>query len=416
MWAGRRVVLGVSGGIACYKSCTLARRLVEAGALVDVVLTRGAAEFVRPLAFEALTGRPVLTSLWGSAGAAAPLAHVRLGHGADIVIVAPATAHLIARVAQGLADDVLTTLLLARAAPALLAPAMNDEMYANPRTRENLATLTSSGFATVGPEIGALAEGPSERPGRMSEPEVILAHAARLLRGGGPLAGRRVVVTAGPTRESIDPVRVVTNRSSGKMGYRVAEAAWERGAEVLLISGPVALPAPTGITVRRVETTKDLETAVADALPEADVLVMAAAPADFRPAQPHASKQPRSDGALAIPMEPTDDILGATRGRRKPGSVTVGFALETGDALSKGRAKLERKALDLIVVNDALEPGAGFEHDTNRVALLDRGGASRILPLQSKREVAEAILDAVEARFANEARTPAQSEPTGTYR
>jgi phosphopantothenoylcysteine decarboxylase/phosphopantothenate--cysteine ligase len=396
VWAGRHVVLGVSGGIACYKSCFLARRLVEAGAMVDAVLTQSAAEFVRPVTFEALTGRPVLTSLWDRGGA---LAHVQLGRTPDVVIVAPATANLLARVALGLADDLLTALLLARTAPVLLAPAMNDEMYANPVTRRNLAILREHGFAIVGPEIGALAEGPSERPGRMSEPETILAHAARLLRGQGPLVGRRVVVTAGPTRESIDPVRVVTNRSSGKMGYRLAEVAWERGAEVVLISGPVALPAPVGVTVRRVETTKELEDAVRADLPAADVLVMAAAPADYRPAHPSASKQPRTQGALAVPMEPTDDILGATEERRKPGSVIVGFALETGDALDKGRGKLERKHLDLIVVNDALEPGAGFEHETNRVALLDREGGVRILPLQSKREVAEAILDAVEVRL-----------------
>ena len=396
MWAGRHVVLGVSGGIACYKSCFLARRLVEAGAVVDVVLTQSAAEFVRPVTFEALSGRPVLSSLWDRGGA---LAHIELGRAPDLIIVAPATANLLARVALGLADDLLTSLLLARRAPVLLAPAMNDEMYASPATQRNIAILRERGFALVGPEIGALAEGPSERPGRMSEPETIIAHAARLLRGKTPLQGRRVVVTAGPTRESIDPVRVVTNRSSGKMGYRVAEAAWERGAEVVLISGPVALPSPVGVTVRRVETTKELEDAVRADLPEADVLVMAAAPADYRPAHPSASKQPRMQGALAVPMEPTDDILSTTEERRKPGSVIVGFALETGDALDKARAKLERKHLDLIVVNDALEPGAGFEHDTNRVALLDREGNVRILPLQSKREVAEAILDAVEARL-----------------
>jgi phosphopantothenoylcysteine decarboxylase/phosphopantothenate--cysteine ligase len=301
--------------------------------------------------------------------------------------------------AQGMADDVLTALLLARTAPVLVAPAMNDEMYASPATQRNLAALRSRGVAVVGPEVGALAEGPAERPGRMSEPETILAYAARLLRGRGPLLGRRVVVTAGPTRESIDPVRVVTNRSSGKMGYRVAEAAWVRGAEVELIAGPVALPDPVGVIVRRVETTKELERAVAGALPSADVLVMAAAPADFRPATPSASKQSRTEGALAIPMEPTDDILGATEEQRKPGSFVVGFALETGDAVTKGRAKLERKHLDLIVVNDALEPGAGFEHDTNRVALLDREGGLQILPLQSKEQVAEAIMDAVEARL-----------------
>ena len=392
MWAGRHVVLGVSGGIASYKSCILARRLTEAGALVDVVLTQGAAEFVRPLTFEGLTGRPVLASLWEPGRA---LAHVRLGQDAEIIIVAPATAHLIARVAQGLADDALTAVLLARTAPLLLAPAMNDEMYARPQTQANLKKLRADGVALVGPEIGALAEGPSERPGRMSEPETIMAHAARLLRRGR-LQGTKVVVTAGPTRESIDPVRVVTNRSSGKMGYRLAEAAWERGAVVVLITGPVTLADPIGVSVRQVESTQQMEEAVRSELPTADVLVMAAAPADFRPSSPSEGKRSRVDGALAIPMEPTSDVLDATRGVRKAGSMIVGFALETGDALAKGLAKLERKGLDLIVVNDALEPGAGFEKDTNRVALLSRDGTRQILPLQSKREVAEAILDRVE--------------------
>jgi phosphopantothenoylcysteine decarboxylase/phosphopantothenate--cysteine ligase len=396
VWTDRHVVLGVSGGIASYKSCILARRLTEAGASVDVVLTRGAAEFVGPLTFEGLTGRPVLGSLWEPGRA---LAHVRLGQDAAIIIVAPATAHLIARVAQGLADDVLTALVLARTAPLVMAPAMNDEMYARPETQANLERLRARGVVLVGPEIGALAEGPSERPGRMSEPETIMAYAARVLRAGR-LQGAKVVVTAGPTRESIDPVRVVTNRSSGKMGYRVAEAAWERGAEVVLITGPVTLPDPIGVTVRRVESTQQLEEAVRAELPAADVLVMAAAPADFRPSSPSEGKRSRIDGALAVPMEPTSDVLDATRELRKPGSMMVGFALETGDALAKGLAKLERKGLDLIVVNDALEPGAGFEKETNRVALLGRDGTRQILPLQSKREVAEAILDRVEQNLA----------------
>ncbi|HOX19813.1 MAG TPA: bifunctional phosphopantothenoylcysteine decarboxylase/phosphopantothenate--cysteine ligase CoaBC [Gemmatimonadales bacterium] len=396
MWAGRHVVLGVSGGIACYKSCILARRLTEAGARVDVVLTRAAAEFVRPLTFEALTGRPVLTSLWEPDRA---LAHVRLADAADLVIVAPATAQLLARAAQGLADDVLTALLLARTGPVLAAPAMNDSMYAQEATGRNVAALAARGWAFVGPEVGPLAEGPSDRPGRMSEPESILAHAARLLRRGSPLAGRTVVVTAGPTREPIDPVRVVTNRSSGKMGYRLAEAAWERGADVVLVSGPVNLAAPVGVRLRSVETTEDLEKAVAEELPQADVLIMAAAPADYRPSSPSDAKHPRTDGALAIPMEPTADILRATIAVRKRGSVIVGFALETGDAIHKARTKLEGKALDLIVVNDALEPGAGFDVDTNRVAILDREGNARVVPLASKREVADTILDAVEARL-----------------
>lgn len=396
MWAGRHVVVGVSGGIACYKSCTLVRRLAEAGARVDVVLTEGAAEFVRPLTFEALSGRPVLTSLWTRDAA---LQHVRLAQNADLIIVAPATANLLARVAQGLGDDVLTTLLLARTIPLLLAPAMNDAMYAHPATQANLAILRERGVVFVGPEVGPLAEGPSDRPGRMAEPETILAHAARVVNRRKPLAGKRIVITAGPTREPIDPVRLVTNYSSGKMGYRLAEAAWERGAEVVLISGAVRLPAPAGVTFRAIDTTSELETAVAEELPGADVLIMAAAPADFRPTDPTATKRARQDGPVTIQLEPTRDILLSTAGARKPGSVIVGFALETGDALAKGKAKLERKQLDLIVVNDALEPGAGFEVDTNRVVIVDRDGAQREVPLASKRVVADAILDAVETHL-----------------
>ncbi len=396
MWAGRHVVVGVSGGIACYKSCVLVRRLAEAGARVDVVLTEGAAEFVRPLTFEALAGRPVLTSLWERDQA---LEHLRLAQTPDLIIVAPATAHLLARAALGLADELLTALLLARRVPVLLAPAMNDEMYANPATQANRRILEQRGFHFVGPEPGPLAEGPSDRPGRMSEPETILAWAARLLRGGGPLAGKRVLVTAGPTREPLDPVRVVTNRSSGKMGYRLAEVAWERGAEVVLISGPGGLGDPVGVQVRRVETTADLEQAVRAELPGADVLLMAAAPADYRPRAPALVKRSRQDGRLAIELEPTADILEVTRPLRKRGSLVVGFALETGDAIARGRAKLERKGLDLIVINDALEPGAGFEGDTNRVTILDREGHRTDSPLATKREVAELILDAVEAKL-----------------
>jgi phosphopantothenoylcysteine decarboxylase/phosphopantothenate--cysteine ligase len=233
----------------------------------------------------------------------------------------------------------------------------------------------------------------------MSEPAAIMAHAARLLRRGGPLDGRRVVVTAGPTRESIDPVRVVTNRSSGRMGYRIAEAAWERGADVVLISGPSALRAPEGVTMRHVETTAELEAAVREALPAAAVLVMAAAPADYRPAAASAEKLARTGGPVTLPLEPTGDILAGTADVRAPGAVIVGFALETGDAVTKGRGKLARKDLDLIVVNDALEPGAGFETETNRVTLISREGDETDVPLQDKRGVAEAILDAVEARL-----------------
>ena len=395
-WAGRHVVLGVSGGIASYKSCFLARRLTEAGARVDVVLSQGAAEFVRPVTFEALTGRSVITSLWDRNEA---LSHIRLGREAELIIVAPATANLLARAAQGQADDFLTALLLGRSAPVLLAPAMNDEMYAHPATQANLARLLERGCRIVGPEKGALAEGPSERPGRMSEPDMIIAHAARLL-SGGRWSGRHIVVTAGPTREAIDPVRIITNRSSGKMGYRLAEAAWVRGAEVTLISGPSSLPAPVGVRLVPVESTAEMQDAVKRAVPTADALIMAAAPADFRPRKIAKTKLPRSDGAASIPLEPTPDILVTTLASRKKGSVIVGFALETGNGSDRAQAKLEKKKLDLIVLNDALEAGAGFEVETNRVTIIAPDEPPRVLPLLSKREVAEAVLDAVEARLA----------------
>jgi phosphopantothenoylcysteine decarboxylase/phosphopantothenate--cysteine ligase len=396
VWAGRHVVVGVSGGIACYKSCYLVRRLTEAGARVDVVLTPGAAEFVRPVTFEALSGRPVLTSLWEPGRA---LAHVRLGQEADLLIIAPATAHLIARMANGLADELLTSVLLAATRPVLLAPAMNDVMFAAPATQRNLGLLRERGIAIVGPEVGPLAEGPSDQAGRMSEPDTILHHAARLLKRGGRLTGKHVVVTAGPTREGLDPVRVLTNPSSGKMGFHLAQAAWHRGATVHLIAGPSAVHPPVGPTLQRIETTEELERAVGTALPGADVLIMAAAPADYRPSQKLEGKRPRAEGAVTIDLEPTTDILVATRALRRPGSLVVGFALETGGAETKARDKLARKDLDLIVVNDALDPDAGFEVDTNRVIILDRDGGRWEVPLAGKDVIAGQILDRVEARL-----------------
>ena len=391
--AGRRVVLGVSGGIACYKACTIARRLTELGASVDVVLTHAASNFVGPVTFEALTHRPVLTSLWQKNAA---LAHVELGRQADLVVLAPATAHLIARAAQGMADDILTSMLLAGTAPVLLAPAMNDEMFAHPATQQNLETLRERGWSVIGPAVGALAEGVSDRPGRMSEPEEIVAAAERMIRGAhGPLAGKRVVVTAGPTREALDAVRVFSNRSSGRMGFAVAAAAHARGGDVTLIAGPTPLPAPIGVNTVAVESTIDLQQAVAGVLPDADVLIMAAAPADFRPAEQHEEKRPRGDGPLEISLVPTDDVLLGTRDARKPGAIVVGFALETSDGVERAQAKLERKALDLIVLNMANEAGAGFEVETNRVTLVSPTETVD-LPEMPKRDVAERILDAVE--------------------
>lgn len=393
MLEGRRVLLGVSGGIASYKSCILARLLTQAGARVSVALTRGAVQFVGPVTFEALTGQPVLTSLWQPGQA---LDHVRLPQRVDLIIVAPATAHLMSRAAQGLADDLLTTMLVARTAPLLLAPAMNDDMYQHPAVQGAMDLLAGQGAVLVGPAVGDLAEGPSSRPGRMVEPETIFNHAVRLLRRGGSLDGLHVVVTAGPTRESIDPVRFVSNRSSGRMGYALAQAAWWRGATVTLIAGPSSLPVPDGPTLERVETTADMAQAVATVRPEADVLIMAAAPSDYRPGDPATVKRPRADGDFVVTMEPTADILMGTAEARRPGSTTVGFALETGDAVEKGRAKLVRKDLDMIVINDALEAGAGFEVGTNRVTIIERDGRLTECPLQTKVEVAEAILDVVE--------------------
>ena len=394
-FAGRHVVLGVSGGIACYKSCTLARRLTEAGATVDVALTASAAEFVRPVTFEALTGRPVLTSLWEQGRA---LAHIHLAKEPDLVIVAPATAHLLARAAMGMADDLLTALLLARTGPILAAPAMNDAMYAHPATTANLKILTQRGWHMVGPEVGALAEGPSERPGRMSEPEAILAAAMRVLGGAGGAGkwtGKRVIVTAGPTREHLDPVRVLTNPSSGRMGYALAEAARARGADVVLVSGPTELPPPAGIAMAHIESTEDLARTVQDLMKGADALIMAAAPADFRPKTTAKTKRPRGDGALTLELEATPDVLASLK--RPKGLIVVGFALETGgNGLARARQKLQDKSLDFVVLNDALEPGAGFEVTTNRVTVLSKGGGQVDLPLLPKRDVAECILDAVE--------------------
>jgi len=393
MLTGRRVVLGVSGGIACYKACTIARRLTEMGTAVDVVLTSAAGRFVGPATFEALTHRPVFTSLWQRDTA---LAHLGLGQNADLIILAPATANLIARAAQGIADDILTAMLLARTAPVLVAPAMNDEMFANPATQKNLETIRGMGWLVVGPEIGPLAEGTSDRPGRMTEPEAIVAAAERKIRAlGGALAGKRVVVTAGPTREGLDPVRVFTNRSSGRMGYAVAAAAYGRGADVTLVSGPTTLPIPFGVDAVTVETTVDLQEAVGTALADADVLVMAAAPADYRPQEERQTKRPRGDCPVDVRLEPTVDVLETTRSKRKKGSVIVGFALETSEGVQRARGKLDRKGLDLIVLNMANEPGAGFDVETNVVTLISRTETVN-LPQMSKHEVAERLLDAVE--------------------
>ena len=392
---GRTVLLGVTGGIASYKSAWLARLLTKAGAAVDVVLTRSATEFVSPMTFAALTGRPAHTGLFDPARA---LDHIKLARAADAVVVAPATADFLARAATGQADDLLAAVLLATKAPVLLVPAMNDHMWSHPQTRRNVEHLQALGYAILNPDEGTLAAGEGEGPGRMPEPETIFAHVARVLGriDRSALTGRRVVVTAGPTREAIDPVRFVSNHSSGKMGVALASSAWRRGADVALVAGPLSITVPTGPAIQHVETTGEMASAVQALVPKADVLIMAAAPSDFRPADVVASKIKKGKGAPVIRMEETADILVSTIAKRKKGAIVVGFALETDDAIENGKAKLKSKSLDLVVVNDATEPGAGFGHDTNRVTLIDRSGAEEVLPLLSKTEVAEAILDRVE--------------------
>ena len=415
--AVRHVVLGVSGGIAGYKACTIARRLTEAGVLVDVVMSSSATEFIRPLTFEALTGRPVVTSLWDHGRA---LDHVRMGRAeTDLIIVAPATAQLIARMAQGMADDFLTALLLARKAPVLLCPAMNDVMYSRAETQENLKKLGNrqaaignrgsaadsrfpipdSRITILGPATGPLAHGEGEGPGRMVEPEEIVAHVERLLRSAAPFAGKHIVVTAGPTREAMDPVRVMTNRSSGRMGFELARAAWLRDATVTLISGPTQFEPPIGVKVVRIESTQELQDAVSQSLSSADALIMAAAPADYKPSTTADRKVKRDAGPVTLTLEPTGDVLASTAYWRRSSAVMVGFALETHDMLVSAREKLDKKQLDLIVANSATEPGSGPESATNKVTLVTATAAEE-LPLMPKAEVAEAILDRIETLMA----------------
>jgi len=389
----QRVLLGVTGGIASYKSAWLARLLTQAGAEVDVVLTRSASEFIGAITFEALTGRPVHTTLI-SAGHA--LDHIKLARAANVVVVAPATADFVARAVGGHADDLLSACLLATTAPVLLVPAMNDRMWSHGQTRRNVQAARDHGYFVLSPDDGALAVGEGHGPGRMPEPETIVAHIAQLLETSKSLQGRHVVVTAGPTREALDPVRFLTNRSSGRMGVEIASAAWRRGATVTLVAGPLEVPLPAGANVVHVESTAAMQRAVADVLPTADVLVMAAAPADFTAAAPANRKLKKHEAPDTLQLARTPDILKSTIDNRKPGAVIVGFALETGNAVAEGQRKLREKALDLVVVNDATEAGAGFGVDTNRVTFVSRTGEPDVLPLMSKRDVADALLDRVE--------------------
>lgn len=383
----------VTGGIAAYKTAYLVRRLREAGAVVDVVLTRSAERFVGRATFEGLTGRPIGTSLWER-----PLDHIDVGRRAGVAIVAPATADFLAKLATGQADSLAAATLLAAPCPVLLCPAMNQRMWRHPATQHNVDTLREFGLWMVGPDVGQLAEG-EIGIGRMSEPVEILAVAGRLLEEQS-LKGRKVVVTAGPTRAPIDPVRYVGNRASGHMGQALAASAWRRGASVTLVSGPTARPHPHGPHVIEVDTAEEMLDALREALEEADLLLMAAAVSDFRVPSPSDSKIKKTGGDLELHLVAGPDLLKETRAARdRRGIVTLGFALETDTPIENGREKLTSKGVDFMAVNEVGDPEAGFEVPTNRITLLDRWGEVEELPVLPKEEVADRLLDRIEARL-----------------
>ena len=397
----RRILLGVTGSIAAYKAADLASRLTQAGAQVDVLLTESAQRFVSALTFQSVTGRRAYTEadLWGTE---AHVLHVGLAHGADLLVIAPATADTLAKLAQGRADTLLTLTALAATCPLLLAPAMDAGMYGHPATQANLEILRSRGAAIIGPAEGRMASG-LVGPGRMVEPAELLGHIRLALGRSGPLAGRRVVVTAGGTQEPLDPVRALTNHSSGKQGYALAQAALDRGAQVTLISAPTALAAPVGAQVIPVGTAAQMGEALLPATALADVLLMAAAVADFRPARPSEQKHKRGRGTPEFELEPTLDLLAQVMeqpGRSARPQVVVGFAAESQDLVQNARAKLEAKGLSLVVANDITAPNAGFAADTNQVTLLHPEGRVEPLPLMSKAEVAEVVLERVAALLA----------------
>jgi phosphopantothenoylcysteine decarboxylase/phosphopantothenate--cysteine ligase len=405
----RRIVIGVSGGIAAYKAVELVSRLQQAGAVVDVILSEHAEEFVRPLTFSTVSHRPVYSDLWEPSGRAAEL-HIELAERAELLAIVPATANTIARLAHGLADNMLTAVALATKAPMLLAPAMHHHMYTHPATQANLALLRARGAVVVEPEVGRLASG-EVGIGRLPETPVLLGAVSMVLGREGDLAGRQVVVTAGGTQEPIDPVRYVGNRSSGKMGYALAREARDRGAHVTLVSGPVALEVPFGVDVLRVETAAQMRDAVLAAVSQADVLVMSAAVADYRPAQVAAQKIKKEGAgagregagdAFTLSLVRTPDILGelaalldGPSGELRRRLVRVGFAAETSDLVTYARAKLAAKHLDLLVANDVSRADSGFGSDTNKVLLFYANGEMEDLPLLSKTEVAAHIWDRI---------------------
>jgi phosphopantothenoylcysteine decarboxylase/phosphopantothenate--cysteine ligase len=413
---GKTIVLGVTGSIAAYKAASLGRRLMTEGVTVRVVMTHTALRFVGAVTFEALTGHPVSTDLFapssdevGVGGARVPVApsnatgggppstkmvmpHLALAEGADLIVIAPASAHCVAKLAHGLADDLLTALVLAAECPVVVVPAMDGGMWTHLAVRANVRTLRQRGAIVLEPEVGPLASGRVGK-GRFPDEDAILAAISGALCAKD-FRSRRVLITAGPTQEPLDPVRFLSNRSSGKMGWALAEAARDRGADVVLVAGPTSLAPVPNVTYIPVVTSEEMRKEVVTRFPGTDVLIMAAAVADFRPARPAKGKVPKGRDVRMLALEPTKDILKDLPPRRA-GQVVVGFAAETGDLIARARGKLRDKALDLIVANDLTEPGAGFGTDTNRATLLDRAGRCEGLPLMSKRELAHRILDAV---------------------
>jgi phosphopantothenoylcysteine decarboxylase/phosphopantothenate--cysteine ligase len=393
-----RITLGVTGGVAAYKSAELVRRLQQEGHTVQVVMTRAAREFITPLTFAALSGQKVITDLFGAEGSASgeanlesAIEHIAVAQRTDLLLVAPATADILAKFARGIADDFLSTLYLASTAPVVVAPAMNVNMWQHAATQENLATLRARGVRIVEPGEGYLACGMTG-PGRLAAQEEIVKAVQDMLWAGQDLAGETVLVTAGPTCEDIDPVRFLSNRSSGKMGYAVAEAAARRGAKVILVSGPTSLEAPQGVERQDVRSTREMLNAVVRNFAQASIGIFAAAVADFRPAEPAASKIKRGKESVTLRLEPNPDIL-ATVARDKGERLVVGFAAETENVAENARKKLTQKNADLIVANDVTVEGAGFDYDTNIVTLFSRDGRDLALPRMSKAEVADKILD-----------------------
>ena len=397
MLTKKTVVLGITGSIAAYKAADLASKLVQAGANVNVIMTKSATELVGPITLRSITNNPVAIDMWAEPASDVSITHISLAEAADVVVIAPATANTIAKIAVGIADDILGCTVLDTKAPVIIAPAMHNDMYQNPVTQENIAKLKARGFTIIEPESGRLASG-GFGMGRLPRVEKIIDTIRTVLGRNGDLAGKRIVVTAGGTQEPIDPVRHIGNRSSGKMGYAIAEAARDRGAAVTLITAPVALNPPTGVKTIAVRTVAEMKAAVTKATAKADALIMAAAVSDYQPKQVAKSKIKKEAGAtLTLDLVRTPDILAEASGK----FIKVGFAAESDDVVANARQKLIKKNLDLIVANDITDPKSGFEVDTNKVILIGRDGKAEKLPLLTKREVADKILDRIASLLEN---------------